>query len=790
MREVFTHAVCSCLSEFDQDALHERRSVVSADIGLALEMLAADRACAPLIEDMRKFLLVLEVALGAAQKSAAQLREAIRLCTASHRMTHIKRYLESDAGAFVLAEAKSQMEQKASDDLGHSKLCRAIKLLGESDVLSVEETEMQGADKKYLLVNSGRAFDLTAVQQATESICMLFEGIELFSGPAELEENKELTNDWTGRFVMTVSAVDHCIAVAWATRTQKAIQALTDAAMDDERADARALKPQLLELQNASDQFRLMITTPDAKNLRCMVGRLLAQHGGGLSDHARESLEGLAAQMDSAAVFLPALLEMSDAISDLRSVDFAMTAATCLEEWRANRSASSPQKAFLDIALTLKRSGKVITDSRCLESSLRSFAAGGGLVALDDEAASGERVFHNWQELLDAPVKLLEIPLVKVAVTKLVGISNEVIPSLVESLGLPFIRRATTPALQQAIKLGKPASELVSQFVNAGNFTDAVRQLMSLLAERTLRGKLTSESLMEITLELVEVLGEDSFKVTDWAGFFDIPPSEDSLPSLSEIMQMLVMWTGVYRAVVYMCFFKTAASSAAACVREHSLKQDLVLSVESFSRHIRTLHRQLSESIATPADTKVSWVFPLEDAHAWVTLAQDMLLPQVKRYLVVALAKDIYTLAEKVASDTPQYSHFVSGTTYHPKLVRRHLVNYSKKEELSDNCVRLCLGMSRLGKVYCEFGLGPNIKLDDDLGEGVAFCDSSFKAGKQALTIVAAISVIETMRGAQAKDKASTLLETRKALLPESVVGLLEKIVAGTAAADVVDDTT
>ena len=197
-REVFSQAVVIYLCSFSLDEMHDDADKIVEEFSTAM---AVVKECStkfkgildPVLADMDKLKVILEVGLGAKSTSASCLREALRVCQTSQQLPNIKQYLQNNGSSLLLA-ATDSLQQRAADDIAATKLVKAVKTLDEDGLISIIPEGQP--PHKFTVTNAESAFDLTSVQSCIESTTVFSEGLNFFSSPGQAEAHAALIVNW------------------------------------------------------------------------------------------------------------------------------------------------------------------------------------------------------------------------------------------------------------------------------------------------------------------------------------------------------------------------------------------------------------------------------------------------------------------------------------------------------------------------------------------------------------------------------------------------------------------
>jgi hypothetical protein len=163
----------------------------------------------------------------------------------------------------------------------------------------------------------------------------------------------------------------------------------------------------------------------------------------------------------------------------------------------------------------------------------------------------------------------------------------------------------------------------------------------------------------------------------------------------------------------------------------------------------------------------------------WVQIVQAVAFPALCKQVYEGIAKVATDLENSVISIIPAYEHIVSDRTLNILLGKQRFVPWTHHARLTQCGVDLFKAVASLGRLKEKFGV--ECSEEDDLK--VAQFKSSFQKAKTFLVVTVALRVITSPITEAIKAEAHNLLETRKDVLPKTLLAVLENVKVGKAPA-------
>ena len=172
-------------------------------------------------------------------------------------------------------------------------------------------------------------------------------------------------------------------------------------------------------------------------------------------------------------------------------------------------------------------------------------------------------------------------------------------------------------------------------------------------------------------------------------------------------------------------------------------------------------------------------LLPKQGTLWWASVA--VYLQEAKQVVVDLVLDDAFVCAQCVGNALPAYSHIASEEAYHPKLAKKVLLDEFDSEKFTGYSIQLFKIMGHVGAVHKSFNLHGVLDKDERFSERISACSSTYKSAKQALFVVAAVKICETMKGEEQANAATTMLP-RKPFLPKALAEVLDKKAANAVA--------
>jgi hypothetical protein len=256
------------------------------------------------------------------------------------------------------------------------------------------------------------------------------------------------------------------------------------------------------------------------------------------------------------------------------------------------------------------------------------------------------------------------------------------------------------------------------------------------------------------------------------------------MPSWNLTLYVLELFTDMHEVALTIGWLKQFALQDKQALANHRLKCEVEGAVKHLDNNLDSARAALMDDVFTEiAKVELPWSVGIDDARGWVGAAVTLSC-KIKRWLVTVLLDDTQNMAEQLSKSTPTYEHVVSKNHYHRKLAKKQLIDPAKDEQLAGDSAALCLSMQNVSATHVKFGLTPALKEDVGLAEKIAFCQSIYTKAREAVMVIAAVRISETMTGKEACDEAKDMLGRRRSTLPQPLVAVLDDIAQGRATQD------
>lgn len=353
---------------------------------------------------------------------------------------------------------------------------------------------------------------------------------------------------------------------------------------------------------------------------------------------------------------------------------------------------------------------------------------------------------------------------------------GEVCRSLLELVHMESIWKVTEDSFNDALQCGTNPAEMCNLFTLAITVTEHMCSKRALADE----GQETNDMALLGVLKAVMQNNDSSIDpvtITECPGLFRIAPSNANV-TVRHVLLMMELFCMVHAVSANIGFLRAHAFGRMGCLKDNRLKDEVTVAIKAMDDEASDLHNLLrNKEFETIDQGGLPWVLTVAEAKNWAKAVMRF-SPWAKRMCVSMMLDDNYSMAESVSKDTPQFSHVVTETAYHPNLAKRNLLRPAQNDRLQAGCVALCNSMKATAAAHASWGLEPRFEEDSDFTERRAFCTSAYNGGKSALIVIAAVKVLEVGMGddASTKKAAAGMLEKRKAHLPPPILAKLCEI--------------
>lgn len=449
------------------------------------------------------------------------------------------------------------------------------------------------------------------------------------------------------------------------------------------------------------------------------------------------------------------------------------SADAMVQEW-TTPSPEATEVCFLRYSLELLRAAESLSDAKLVHGpfgdGVEPETALGFVFGPDNEEYSGSAA-----QAMDIPEWLRELAFVRELRTKVSACVESVLRQFAEAAHLPAARMPTHLAGGLA---GRTAREALAPFFNPGAVQGAAEAATTAAGSEWLW---RVDQLATVLQGLLEVIPPASFAAS-LSPLFAKGSTASACTDKTLVLGVCALF-GAFSKVVGCAALvtKTFVLDGASCIVQHGLRPEAENCVNLLQKQVPATLASLTAGAYGDVAALSQWPFALTvgDVRAWLEGFEEA-LPVLSRYVVVALADDLGGLTAELSKATPRIEHVVSNTLYSPSLAAKHILGWPSRESMSQLCVAMSRCLSALARLQGAWGVQPSLEEDSATKDTMALARSVFDTAKEAMTVTAALSVLHEVQGRARAEKASSLLKTKKAVLPKTLWGPLEQAAKAT----------
>lgn len=378
------------------------------------------------------------------------------------------------------------------------------------------------------------------------------------------------------------------------------------------------------------------------------------------------------------------------------------------------------------------------------------------------------------QDAAALPECLRDLDFVKVVASTVGSCLQEVVGKFEASCLLRAFRAA--PPSVGAIETSSVAEELKPLFTRAGA-AEAGQVAAQVFAPDLQRGW-PCQKLATLFQGLVNVLPDSACKVR-LGPFCEPADGKGEHPEVSDrcaLRDLVSCYEGFSKFACATAFVWSFVCGAMSCVADHKLRADAEAALKFLCEGgAEVIEAATAKNLSAEAVANLDFLFSPQRVVEWVTIVQGA-LPAISRHILGALVMDIGQLSGEVTGATPRLEHVILPTTYHVSLAKKHVLGWPSRAKLSDLCIQLFRALSVAKKKQEAWSVTPTLQDDPTTKDVIVMAESVLESAKHAVLVIAALNVIHEMSGKLQLQKATELLQTRKAKLPKSLIAPLEKI--------------
>jgi len=252
-----------------------------------------------------------------------------------------------------------------------------------------------------------------------------------------------------------------------------------------------------------------------------------------------------------------------------------------------------------------------------------------------------------------------------------------------------------------------------------------------------------------------------------------VTTDDDASISKNDAMSMFAMYVVLHEIAGALTFLHTLfLPSAPSNVENHVLSSVVIKALDFVGAKVAAAPAACEAADQT---STLPWLLTVQQAKSWCA-AVSIALVQIKRAAFAQCVADVNDLSEQLVKHTPKFGHCVNDATYVKTLAKRHLLECPTKDKLGTETVELWKSLQQLQQLHSGFGLEPPLREDPTCREVVENADTAFSHAKQCVAVMAACNVIQELAGPEKYIHAKQLLDTKRGVLPKTVVTELEAL--------------
>jgi hypothetical protein len=784
LRGVITPTFSHFFTDGNEEAVAVASSRMSADLCEArsriVDAAAFARKVPEALADVSAFVCILEANVDPPIIRATQLKECVARIEAEH-FVHFRDMVKgSELWKSIFATASNALQLSAKDSLADSKLKRARSILDDGRLprlMGPPAIDDAGDDpcgseslafvvRNFFMISDGSVFG-----SYEESIALVSESLSMWS-LLRREEAKQEVMEWVSALVLNILFVDMVTSlflqsVAW-----------------------RGGLPDMMVLFGSGG-----LVWPSEVNLSRLTACLDKYSVDELA--LEDCIRSFTALMKSCSPELQA--DAKTLVSDLdefvlKNIKYRsamVSALSCLatisevpacpqvviEDWIAKQTLGRPCESFIEKAMQLL--GKVNTMISNAPSEIFDYDAKEGDIRMAwDEGESSDIFVASFNLAASLPRVLAGMP-VWAHLRELVhGSIQQAVQAFAQSLHLDVVG----PGPGQVEDKSKLAIHMKGFFVPT-NVAEVVKACGKIFAPGSNRLWKCCEAL-ELVDKLTKAVPDDEFVIN--VGCFDCSiASADNTTNttnkgdLQRLNFFCQHFSKVSCTMAFLClrFVQEAEPS----IRDHKLKNEVEVAISFLRTEINTAMDFFAKEGGHMIDGLQSAVLiDSMSVKAWLDKAKvvvRMLCEEMHRRHVAATS----SLASEVATLTPKYEHLITADKINVAMAKKQVLHHPGRKSLSAKVVDLYNSIVGATRLKTQWNiLESDFKgssCEDDVVEAsdMDVANEVFKSGKLAITVTAALNVLYELEGDVKEDAIDKLLDSKRGVLPQSLIIALEK---------------
>jgi hypothetical protein len=126
---------------------------------------------------------------------------------------------------------------------------------------------------------------------------------------------------------------------------------------------------------------------------------------------------------------------------------------------------------------------------------------------------------------------------------------------------------------------------------------------------------------------------------------------------------------------------------------------------------------------------------------------------------------------------TPRFDHVITQARVNEQLAKKHLLSYKGRDLLNLKTTTLFESLREFKRLHVHWALAPAPDQDSDFKEGLDSAGAIFSKAVETITVFAALNVVYEMAEGQNRSQAAAeLIGKKKAVIPPSLLNLLQQI--------------
>lgn len=449
------------------------------------------------------------------------------------------------------------------------------------------------------------------------------------------------------------------------------------------------------------------------------------------------------------------------------------SAASALDEVQSKaNTAEGVDGSFCAKALALHRVANRLQQAKAFSFACDDFCIDCSADSGDDEDSTSITTV-NWSDVSALPNTILELPMLRRAAELLSESIDVLLARFLEALCIPCF---VFPGREPDADLELPAQ--IGGLVDVEKCKVQVAAFVAKLKDTSKTATTMASIHKRLFLDVLREFQEPGQRRSFDMSCLEVCPGgvvEGTPAEITPMVELLASLSDI--AVSFGCVhthFANSDSSASIVDQNHTLRPVLRAAIDHISSDLRGAELVLRQAAGTLARDK--WPVKLEHAASWLRSATS-LARNIKRSCVVGVATHISAFAQLVSQNTPGHSHIVNDDVYLKPVAKKFLLGWEGRAKHTDNAVALYKSLEHIRDLHGAFGLTDT--LADIAGDQLQLGQSVLAEAKIVLSIIAGVSIVQTMSGAEQRTQAVALLAKAEKQLPGALTAALKSITDG-----------